>query len=148
VSLRSNRPAANQEGVFVALKIEGVCPLLGVFDMQTAIAFYRDVLGFEVVATSPGSDFDWALLRLNDTELMLNTEYEKHERPPAQDPVRVAAHGDTTLYFGLRDLDAAYASLRAQGVNVKQPVTRDYGMKQLSLTDPDGYGLCFQWRAD
>ena len=22
-----------------------------------------------------------------------------------------------------------------------------YGMKQLYLTDPDGYGLCFQWKA-
>jgi hypothetical protein len=22
-----------------------------------------------------------------------------------------------------------------------------YGMKQMSLRDPDGYGLCFQWEA-
>jgi glyoxylase I family protein len=132
----------------MALKIEGVCPLLEVFDMPKAISFYRDLLGFEVVATSqPGNDFDWALLRLNDAELMLNTAYERHERPAVPDPIRVAAHGDTALFFGCRDLDAAYTHLRALGLDVKEPVIRDYGMKQVSLKDPDGYGLCFQWRA-
>ena len=132
----------------MALKIEGVCPLLEVFDMPKAIAFYRDLLGFEIVATSrPGNDFDWALLRLNDAELMLNTAYERHERPATPDPSRVAAHGDTALFFGCRDLDAAYTHLRTLGLDVKEPVIRDYGMKQMSLKDPDGYALCFQWRA-
>ena len=31
--------------------------------------------------------------------------------------------------------------------HVEPAVVRDYGMKQLGLKDPDGYGLCFQWRA-
>lgn len=45
----------------MALEIEGLCPLLEVFDMPKAMAFYRDLLGFEVIATSrPGPDFDWA----------------------------------------------------------------------------------------
>ncbi|MFY9550328.1 MAG: VOC family protein [Thermoanaerobaculia bacterium] len=130
----------------MTLKVEGVCPLLIVFDMPRSIAFYRDVLGFEVVAAA-GDDCDWALLRLNDTELMLNTAYERDQRPPAPDPGRIAAHIDTALYFGCRDVDAAYAYLRGKGLNVQAPVIRDYGMKQLYLTDPDGYNLCFQWRA-
>ena len=132
----------------MGLKIEGISPLLEVFDMSRAIAFYRDLLGFEVIATSqPGNDFDWALLRLNAVELMLNTAYERDERPPAPDPTRIAAHGDTTLFLGCRDVDAAYTLLRALGLDVKEPVIRDYGMKQLTFKDPDGYGLCFQWRA-
>ena len=132
----------------MALEVEGVCPLLWIFDMPKAIAFYRDVLGFEIVSSDgPGSECDWALLRLNGTEIMLNTLYERDERPPLPDPARVNAHGDTTLYFGCRDLDAAYTHLRQAGLDVKEPVIRDYGMKQLDLKDPDGYGLCFQWRA-
>jgi catechol 2,3-dioxygenase-like lactoylglutathione lyase family enzyme len=31
----------------------GLTPLIGVFDMPTALAFYRDVLGFAVVSASP-----------------------------------------------------------------------------------------------
>jgi len=132
----------------MAIAIQGLAPLLQVFDMPTSVKFYRDVLGFEVVETSQprdGDDFDWGLLRLNDAEVMLNTAYEKHQRPPAPDPVRLAAHMDTALFFGCRDVDAAYTYLRAKGVNVKEPIITDYSMKQLYVTDPDGYNLCFQW---
>ena len=31
----------------------GLTPLIGVFDMPRALAFYRDVLGFAVVSASP-----------------------------------------------------------------------------------------------
>jgi len=132
----------------MALQVEGVCPLLWVFDMPKALAFYRDVLGFAVVSSDrPGNECDWALLRQKDTEIMLNTLYEADERPPHPDPARVMAHGDTTLFFGCRDLEAAYMQLRLAGLDVTEPVIRGYGMKQLNLKDPDGYGLCFQWPA-
>ena len=76
--------------------------------MPESIAFYCDVLGFEVVKTSqPGDEFDWALLRLDDAELMLKTAHGPQERPQAPDPSSAAAHGDTGLFFGCRDLDAA-----------------------------------------
>jgi glyoxylase I family protein len=130
----------------MTLEIEGFAPLIQVFDMPTSLAFYRDVLGFTVVEQSqPGDDFDWGLLRLGDIELMLNTAYEKDHRPPSPDPARVAVHGDTALFFGCRDVDAAYAYLRTQEVQVKKPTVAPYGMKQLWLKDPDGYTVCFQW---
>ena len=130
----------------MAVDIRGMAPLFQVFDMPASIAFYCGVLGFEVVSTSqPGPIFDWALLRLNGVEFMLNTAYESDQRPPAPDPSRVAAHDDTCLYFGSPDVDAVYAQLRAKGLDVKQPKVAHYGMKQLYLHDPDGYSLCFQW---
>jgi glyoxylase I family protein len=133
----------------MAIDIRGGAPLLQVFDMPTSIAFYRDVLGFEVVSTSrPGPRFDWALLRLNGVELMLNTAYEDNQRPPAPDPSRVLGHDDTAIYFGCPDVDAAYAHLNARGVGVKKPTVAPYGMKQLYVKDPDGFNLCFQWPAD
>jgi catechol 2,3-dioxygenase-like lactoylglutathione lyase family enzyme len=51
----------------MAIDVRGVCPLLQVYDMPASVKFYRDMLGFEVVTTSPvlGPDrFHWALLRL------------------------------------------------------------------------------------
>ena len=133
----------------MGLEIRGMAPLLQVFDMPTSIAFYRDVLGFEVVSTSnPGAErFDWALLRLNGMELMLNTAYEADSRPPEPDRARIAAHDDTAIYFGCPDVDAAYAHLRSRAKNVKEPKVAPYGMKQLYVRDPDGYNLCFQWPA-
>ena len=106
------------------------------------------MLGFEIIASSgSGDDFDWGLLRLNDCELMLNTAYERESRPPAPDPARIASHADTALYIGCPDVDAACATLRALGLAVKDPVVAPYGMKQLYLSDPDGFHLCFQWPA-
>jgi catechol 2,3-dioxygenase-like lactoylglutathione lyase family enzyme len=103
----------------MTLDIRGLAPLLQVFDMPTSIHFYRDILGFEVVNTSgPGEGVGWALLRLNGVELMLNTAYESEQRPPVPDANRVS--------------------------DVTEPVIRTYGMKQLNVTDPDGYHLCFQ----
>jgi glyoxylase I family protein len=132
----------------MTLDIRGLAPLLQVFDMPASIHFYRDILGFEVVNTSrPGEHFDWALLRLNGVELMLNTAYEADERPSTPDSNRVAGHADTGLYFGCPDVEGAYNQLRAKGLDVKPPVIRTYGMKQLNVIDPDGYELCFQWPA-
>jgi glyoxylase I family protein len=134
----------------MAIEVRGVCPLLQVYDMPTAVRFYRDKLGFDIVNTSPvlGPDkFNWALLRLGEADIMLNTAYEfDDERPVPADRAREAAHGDTGLFFSCPDVDGMFEELREKGVPVKPPKVAPYGMKQLYLSDPDGYGLCFQWR--
>ena len=136
----------------MAIDVRGVCPLLQVYDMPTALRFYRDVLGFDVLGTSPelGPDkYHWVWLRLGGAEVMLNTAYEfDDERPVPADRARVAEHGDTGLFFGCPDVDGTYEALREQGVAVKPPKVARYGMKQLYLKDPDGYDLCFQWKAE
>jgi len=134
----------------MSIEVHGVCTLLQVFDMPTSVRFYRDVLGFEVVETSPreGDQFDWGMLRLNNAHLMLNTAYEQEYRPPQSDPAVVSAHRDMCLYFRCPNVDAAYRHLVAHGVDVQAPKVAPYGMKQLYVSDPDGYGLCFQWPAE
>jgi glyoxylase I family protein len=129
-------------------RIEGLCPLIQVFDMPVALAFYRDLLGFEVIGqSSNGDDCDWVWLRLGSEELMLNTRYEAPTRPPAPDPAHVLAHNDTCFYFGTPDVDAMYAFLIENGITADKPSVAPYGMKQLYLKDPDGYGICFQWQS-
>ena len=133
----------------MSIEVEGVCALLQVFDMPASVRFYRDVLGFEIVNTSPreGDQFDWGWLRLDKANLMLNTAYEQDDRPAKPEPARVSSHGDTCLYFSCPDVDAAYQHLRSHGLDVKEPKVAPYGMKQLLVSDPDGYMLCFQWPA-
>jgi uncharacterized glyoxalase superfamily protein PhnB len=79
---------------------------------------------------------------------MLNTAYEEDDRPAVPDPARIEAHGDTILYFGCPDVDAAYRDLKARGIDVDEPQVAPYGMKQLYLSDPDGYALCFEWSSE
>ena len=90
----------------VLMDIHGVAPLLQVFDMPTAIHFYRDVLGFAVWGSSEaGDNCDWCGLRLNGVEVMLNTIYEADDRPASPHPTRIG-HNDICLFFGCKDLDA------------------------------------------
>lgn len=129
----------------MSLGTGGFATLLQVFDMPISLAFYRDVLGFQVASEVPEDDqCDWVMLTLHGSELMLNTAYEQHERPRAPDPARVAAHGDVSLFFDCEDVDAAYAHLRERNVAASAPTIADYGMKQLYLKDPDGYEICLQ----
>ena len=129
----------------MALDVRGVTTLLQVFDMTRSIEFYRDVLGFSIVSTSePADNFYWALLKLGDATLMLNTAYEDDERPPSPDPARMSAHADTTLYFSCPDPDEAYAHLCRKGWEAEEPRNAYYGMRQVYTKDPDGYELCFQ----
>src|SRR5436190_1138032 len=105
---RSARPHRRQ---YMAIEVDGMAPLLQVYDMNEALGFYRDALGFELVADSgeveapEGRFFHWCWLRLGPADLMLNTAYDEGERPPARDPARQAAHADLCLYFGVADVD-------------------------------------------
>jgi glyoxylase I family protein len=134
------------------LELRSICPLLQVFDMPMSLRFYRDLLGFEIVSAAPPAEqvpkdaHDWVWLQRGELNLMLNTAYDPDaERPPVPDGMRVAAHDDTALFFGAPDVDAVYAHLRAHGMAVDPPKVAPYGMKQLSLKDPDGFAICFQW---
>lgn len=135
------------------IAVRGLAPLLQVYDMPRALRFYRDVIGFEVISTSPRIDedyFHWVLLRLDGAELMLNTAYEDNaSRPDEEEHCRMAAgHGDACIYFGCPDVDGAYQHLLSKGLLLHPPKVARYGWKQLYLKDPDGFGLCFHWPAE
>jgi len=124
--------------------IRGIAPYIEVFDMPTSLHFYRDVLGFRVLTSSgTGDDVDWVLLHQNDHQFMMNTAYEKQNRPAKPDANRIKWHRDTVFYFDCDDPDALYKYLLQKGVEVKEPFITGYGWKAVSLSDPDGYGLCF-----
>jgi catechol 2,3-dioxygenase-like lactoylglutathione lyase family enzyme len=95
--------------------MQGLCPLIQVFDMPTSLAFYRDLLGFEIVQQSAeGDSCGWAWLRRDRAELMLNTMFEADRRPRAPEPGRVVCHGDTGPFIGSADVDAMYRCLQPE----------------------------------
>jgi glyoxylase I family protein len=134
----------------MTIEVAGVTPLIQVHDMNESLSFYRDGLGFELVADSgeidaaEGRYFHWCALRLGGAHLMLNTAYDAGERPPERDPARQQAHRDSGLFFDCPDPDAVAAELRGKGIAAEGPKTAPYGMRQLWVADPDGYVLCFQ----
>jgi glyoxylase I family protein len=137
----------------MTIEVAGMTPLIQVYDMNEALAFYRDVLGFRVssdsgtVDTPEGRHFHWCSLQLGSVSLMLNSAYDEGERPAGRDAARQAAHADTGLFFDCADPNAVAAALQANGIATGEPRDAPYGMRQLYVTDPDGYQLCFQTMA-
>jgi uncharacterized glyoxalase superfamily protein PhnB len=118
--------------------------------MPRSLAFYRDLLGFEVVSASPevstaeGRFSHWVWLRCGEVEIMLNTQYDSDERPAQAAEGRTAAHGDTCLYLGCADVDATFQQLTDRGLKASSPTKAPYGLKRFSVKDPDGYEIVFQ----
>ena len=93
----------------MSIEIQRMTPLIQVFNMPRALAFYRDILGFEVVTDSGnGDDSSWVWLRRKGSDLMLNDQYEPGQVPDFAPAERTRWHSDTCLYFECPDVDAAY----------------------------------------
>lgn len=113
----------------------GLTPPLEVFDLPTSLSFYRDVLGFRLLE---GDDSWWCMLQWGGATLMLNTAYERDERPLQPEPPRVRGHADTSLYFDA-DPDEICALLKSQDWPATAPTLTSYGMWLTSTHDPDGF---------
>ena len=136
---------------------------LTVSDLDRSIAFYRDLLGLELVTRwesaqpylrtivgFPDAELRIALLRIpgvaaggsgHHLELL---EY-RSPRGVRGDP-RTCNPGNVHVSFMVEDLDAAYAELSARGVRFKSaPVQIDHGRnrgaKAVYLLDPDDITL-------
>jgi lactoylglutathione lyase len=106
-----------------------------VSDMDQTIAFYRDVLGLDVVErkTSPRGSHLAFLSVPNSQELIELCSF------PPSGPVTVQADL-VHLAFEVDDLDEAIAQLAAKGVRITDGPTRSSsGSRFLFIDAPDGY---------
>lgn len=135
---------------------------LSVSDLERSIAFYRDILGLELVSQwdsaqpylrtvvgFPDAELRIALLRLPDSAAPSGHLIELLEyRSPrgVRGDARTCNPGNGHVAFMVDDLDRAHAELRAKGVRFKSaPVEVDHGRnkgaKVVYFLDPDDITL-------
>jgi uncharacterized glyoxalase superfamily protein PhnB len=118
--------------------LRGPEPLLNVTDINRSVAFYCNQLGFTLTESySPHDQLCWCRLQRGGAAFMLQLASEKDGSPSER------TRG-VIFYFFCTDADALHAEFAAAGLTLAPPEKTFYGMNQLSLTDPDGYSLCFQ----
>lgn len=110
-----------------------------VADQARALAFYRDVLGFEVVRNDPfmPDGTRWIEVRPAgaQTSLTLVTWFENMQ-----------PGGVTGSVLEVDDLDAAYAELQAHSLTLSAIDTAPWG-RYATFADPDGNGYVLQQSA-
>lgn len=103
-------------------------------NLDRAVEFYRS-LGFEVLGRKGG----FATVTWEGHRLFLD-ERPHHEPPPSpQANVRVM----------VPDVDTWWCRATGMGARVLAPIAdRDYGLRDFTIADPDGFGIRFAARIE
>jgi catechol 2,3-dioxygenase-like lactoylglutathione lyase family enzyme len=122
-------------------------------DADASLAFYRDVLGFEVRLDVGYGDMRWITVgppSQSNTAIVL--------QPPTVAPGLTEEEKETLLeliakgsYFGVNlavdDLDGLFAQLVAADADiVQEPLDQDYGLRDCAVRDPAGNLIRIQQR--
>lgn len=114
-------------------------------DPEASLAFYRDVLGFEVRLDVGGGAMRWITVgppNQPDTSIVLH--------PPAADPgvtdderrliAEMMAKGTySIIVLATKDLDGVFERLQASDADiVQEPTQQPYGVRDCALRDPAG----------
>jgi catechol 2,3-dioxygenase-like lactoylglutathione lyase family enzyme len=115
--------------------------LFVVSDLQQAVEFYRERLGFEVTYHAPAPNPFFAIVARDGVQLMLKVVAEHVGALPNRSR-HPYAHWDA--YVHVPDPDSLAAEFRDRGVTFDAPLTdTDDGLRGFELTDHDGYLLFF-----
>ena len=111
-------------------------------DVQRALGFYRDLLGFKLVDEfrHEGNPV-YARLRAPGGDGTIALHLAGPGTPLASDGVR--------LYFEIRELDDFCSKLQAKGFYITQmPRMMPWGWRHAYLNDPDGHEISLYWAGE
>jgi uncharacterized glyoxalase superfamily protein PhnB len=132
----------SHEAVQRAGRITGIAPQFLVDDLDRAMAYYRDRLGFEIDFVYDGfyasvSRDGFAIHLKHATKVAADRAHRKqHEHLDAY----IAVAGIT----GSSGIEALFAELQERGADIIRPLEqRPWACLDFHVEDPDGYILCF-----
>lgn len=119
--------------------LDGVAPGITVNDLEKSLAWYRDVVGFrlEEPFTRDGKMVGGQLTAGNVTFLLGQDDWQKGRD-------RKKGVGFRLYLMMTGDIDAMAKGIVARGGVLDQPPTdQPWGMRDFSMTDPDGFKITF-----
>ena len=120
------------------INVRSAYPLLYVDDIEQSLAFYTQ-LGFTLTERwDPDGALAWCSLAMEGAQIMLQ------RAEPADLTALAKGKSDVALFFLCEDVDVLYEKFSDRGVSVAAPTEAFYGMRQLTLDDPDGRRICFE----
>ena len=129
-------PAKSRTGTG-ALALSSASPSLTVNDLEKSLAWYRDILGFAVEETwkDAGKVVGVSLLA-GDVSFMIGQDDWKKGRD------RKKGEGFRLFCKTKKNVDALAERIQAKGGKLDQgPRDQPWGVRDISLTDPDGFKI-------
>jgi len=120
-----------------ATRIRSFAPQLLVDDLERAIKFYSEVLGFSF---GPAWRGFYAIGERDGFEVHL-----KCAPKAIEDRANRRQHEHLDVYASVIGVDAFYAACKAKGATILKPLDRTaWGTNDFYLEDPDGYIIGFR----
>ena len=130
-------------GLMTRPKITGIAPFFIVQDVPTALAFYRDRLGFDITFQGPEpDDIFFGIVERGAAMIMLKAVGVNPVPNYTRDVGKGWARWDA--YLNVPDPDALAAEFSSRGIAFFQQLQDDDdGLRGFALQDADGYVLYF-----
>jgi uncharacterized glyoxalase superfamily protein PhnB len=127
------RPRAVAEG----LKMSSASPSLTVNDLDRSVSWYRDVLGFGVEETwKDDGKVVGVSLRAGDVSFMIGQDDWKKGRD------RKKGEGFRIFCTTRKNVDEIAKRIKSKGGQLdNEPQDQPWGMRDFSVTDPDGFKI-------
>lgn len=113
-----------------------------VTDVDKALAFYRDVLGLDVVMDVPNGDYRWVTVGSKsqpDVAIVLSNYIQGSPDDQSYVAGLVAKGALNAVHFHAADLDAVFARLADAGAEiVAEPASQPWGGRDGAVRDPSG----------
>jgi predicted enzyme related to lactoylglutathione lyase len=106
---------------------------LEVNSLAESVAFYADVLAFQIDSHEPTAEPPIASLRSGSLRVTLVQQLE----------TMLKRGRGVHFVLGVADVDAFYENICARDVSVTEPRDEGWGGRFVSLQDPDGYRFYF-----
>lgn len=119
------------------VRLQQTVPFLWVSDMDRAIHFYVDGLGFKMIRKwEKDGKLRWCWLQHGGAALMIQVDHD-------DSPISSTRGEGITLYFICESAEAVYNQAIERGIAASD-IEIGNGMKYTNIADPDGYSLCFE----
>src|SRR6476660_7926630 len=102
---------------------------LEVNNLEESVAFYRDVLGFEIESHTPEAEPPIASVKSGSLRISLVQQLE----------TMLKRGRGVHFVLGVSDVESFYQKLLSRNVEVTEPRDEGWGGRFVSLRDPDGY---------
>ena len=119
-------------------------PMLIVRDLEASSNFYQNALGFKHIFTMPGPGGRPALVNLRwvkYADLLLSTPRDGRDLAEPRG-AGISLHFNLFDHFN-GDLDAFGRHAHERGATVAGPIDQPCNVREVTVTDPDGYKLIF-----
>ncbi|MFQ5571362.1 MAG: VOC family protein [Rhodothermales bacterium] len=124
------------------MKLQTFTPNMMVDDVNETVAFYRDVLGFNLVMSVPeAGSLDWALVRRDEVEVMFQARASLTEEIPMFKDLPIG--GALSFYIDMQGVEALFEQISPRVTVIQDLHVTFYGRREFAIQDCNGFILTF-----